>query len=373
MASRDVETVGETMGLNVAYLAAAHSIHTVRWVNEIVRRGHRVTLITLHRESGYNPIDSAVNIEMLPFGPPIGYFANTWHLRRLLKKLRPQLLHTHYAGGYGTLSSLCDFHPTLLSVWGSDVFVVPYERRWKEKLVRYNLRTAEYIGATSYAIKEQTERFVIPKHAITVTPFGIDCEMFRPLKKPLNNDEFIVGTVKTLEPVYGIEYLIRAFAIFKLNYKGVKPLRLLIAGDGPLRDRLMSLAKELGIRNETEFLGIVPHNDVPNILNRLSVYVCVSNSEGFGVSVLEASACSVPVIASDVGGLGEVVRDGVTGFIVPPRDAEAIAERIEKLAEDLRLSEGLGTAGREFVKQYYEWKENVSRMEELYRKIVKNA
>lgn len=356
--------------MKIAYLAAAHSIHTVRWVNEMARRGHKVHLITMHPPTVNNPVDSSVNIHVLPFRPPLGYFLNVWHLKWLLKDIQPQLLHTSYASGYGTLSRMSGYHPTLLSVWGSDVFLFPYESRLKEKILRKNLATADYIAATSSALKNQTEKFIKPKRPITVTPFGVDCSKFKPHKEFTTQKEFVVGTVKNLEPVYGIEYLIEAFAIVKAKYRGTKQLRLSIAGEGSLKKRLMNLAVKLGIGNSTNFLGFVPHVEVPKVLNQFSVFTCLSISESFGVAVLEASACGIPVIVSDTGGLPEVAKNNETGFIVPSRNPDAAAEAIIKLIEDEALRKRMGAEGRNFVLQNYEWKDCASRMEKLYEDII---
>lgn len=356
--------------MKIIYLASASSIHTVKWVNEIAKRGYEIHLITMHSPDTSNLIDNNVSIHRLPFPAQAGYFLNKWHLRKLLRSLSPVLLHVHYASGYGTLSRLSNFHPTLLSVWGSDVYEFPNGAKWKEKILRLNLATADYIASTSYNMKHQTEKFVLPKYPITVTPFGVDCKKFKSLEGLRSDDEFVVGTVKTLEEKYGIEYLIRAFAIVKQNYHGTKRLKLLIAGEGSLRSQLRSLTTELGIGNETEFLGYVPHSAVPKTLNRFSVFVSVSDSESFGVAVIEASACGIPVVVSDAGGLPEVVTHNETGFIIPRKNPEAIVEVLMKLIENAGLGVKMGIAGRNFVLKNYEWKENVSRMENLYQKII---
>lgn len=356
--------------MKLAYLAAANSIHTVRWVNELSRRGHKVHLITMHQVAKTSLIDASIDLHFLRVPPPTGYFLNSYSLRKLLSKIKPALLHTHYASGYGTLARLSNFHPALLSIWGSDVFTFPEETRWKEKLLRLNLAAADRIASTSHAMKKQAERFVVPKHAVAVTPFGVDCEKFKPVDSLRDADGFIIGTIKTLEPGYGIDTLMRAFGIIINNYQSPKRLRLLIAGKGVLRGKLESLAIDLGIAGRTQFLGYVPHTDVPRVLNQLSVFVSVSNSESFGVAVLEASACGVPAIVSDVGGLPEVVRNGVTGTIVPSGNPEALAKAMMDFIENEELAKSVGDAGRDFVVTHYEWGESVSRMERLYESIV---
>ena len=354
--------------MKIVYLAAALSIHTVRWVNEMAKRGYKIHLITMHPPNTLNRIDNNISMHILPFSPPAGYFLNKWHLKKLLRKINPDLLHTHYASGYGTLSRLSGFHPTLLSVWGSDVFVFPYQAKWKEKILRDNLANADYITAVCCAMKQRIEAFANPKHEITVVPFGVNCEIFKPFDKSKNLDEFIVGSTRTLEKGYGIEYLIRAFKLVKNNYHGQKRIVLSIIGDGPLKQRFMNLVTELGIGNETKFLGYVP--DLPNVLNKFSVFVSVPDSDGLSTSVIESLSCGVPVVISNVGGGPELVKNNETGFIVPMKNPQATSDAIMKLIENAELRKKMGIAGRNFVLQNYEWNENASRMEKLYENII---
>ncbi len=185
-------------------------------------------------------------------------------------------------------------------------------------------------------------------------------------------DEFVIGTVKRLEEKYGIEYLIRCFALLSEKYKGSKKLRLVVAGEGSLKGKLQRLARECGVEELTQFLGFVPNERVPQLLNSFSVFVALSilDSESFGVAVVEASACEIPVVISNVPGMCEVVQAGITGLVVPRRNPEAAAEAISTLIENEGLRRGMGTAGRKFVIQNYEWSENASRMERLYQSIL---
>src|SRR5207237_2207904 len=134
-------------------------------------------------------------------------------------------------------------------------------------------------------------------------------------------------TVKVLAEKYGIEYLIRAFALVKKRHEEL-PLKLLIVGGGPQEAFLKGLAADLGISAVTTFTGRVDHARVPDFHNMLSVSVSVStlDSESFGVAILEASTCAKPVVVSSVGGLPEVVENVLTGIVVTQCDPEQHAE-----------------------------------------------
>jgi glycosyltransferase involved in cell wall biosynthesis len=358
------------VGIPIAYLASASSSHTIQWVKSLSRRGYEIHLLTAHPPASAGEIDSDVQVHELPFRPPSGYFLNAWPVRRLLKKVKPRFLHAHYASGYGTLARLSGFHPTLLSVWGSDVYLYPHQSLLNRRNLKANLRFADYLASTSHDMLVKTEEFVHPRTPIAVTPFGVDCESFTPQDR--HGDATTIGAVKSLEAVYGIDILLRGFSILVKRLPR-KPLRLLIVGKGSLRGELEALARELDIHEMTEFVGAVPHAEVPDYLNRMSVCVCVSNSESFGVSVLEASACGVPVVVSDVGGLSEVVQDGVTGFVIPRASPAALADVLEKLILSPESARDMGRSGRQFVLDVYEEKKTVDVMLRLYDRILSKS
>lgn len=355
--------------MRICYLADANSQHVIKWASHFHLKHHEVKIISFRHSSdpGVQRLTHVVNsrwpakVDSLIFAPRI---------RKMVATFQPDIVHAHYATSYGTLGRLCDYHPYVLSVWGSDVYDFPRKSWLHRRLLERNLAAADRICSTSENMATETRRYC--DGPITVTPFGVDCDRFLPLvNQNLDNDEIVLGTIKALEPPYGIEYLIRTFAVLAKKYANRKKLRLVIAGEGSLRKRLGSLSAQLGIESQVTFLGFVAHSQVPELLATFSVFCALSLSESFGVAVLEASACQVPVVVTNVGGLPEVAKDRVTGLIVSPRDIEAAAVAIGMLIEDERLRHSLGAAGRRFVLENYNWSENVTRIEKLYESMLK--
>jgi glycosyltransferase involved in cell wall biosynthesis len=312
--------------------------------------------------------DKRIIQHKLFFSAPVGYYLNALQLRRLLLSLQPDLLNTHYASGYGTLARFSGFHPNLLSVWGSDVYDFPYQSRWKLRTLRKNILSADQIASTSNAMKHHTSSISFLSKEIIVTPFGVDCKQFSPLFSKVDIGKLRIGTVKRMTPKYGISYLIQAFA--QARQWGLVNAELVLVGGGSQEQELKGLVVNLGLQNFVQFIGPVPHSEVPKWLNSFDIYVTLSESESFGVAVLEASACGIPVIVSDAGGLPEVVVDGQTGFIVPRKDPYAAAERLLCLASDPNLRRVMGQTGRRFVLDTYEWSKCADFMENLYFKVV---
>ncbi len=355
--------------MKLAILANESSIHTIKWANEMADRGHEVYLISLRHNSNLPMCRKNVRQYLLPFPAPIGYYLNCLFLRSVLSKIQPDLLHTHYASGYGTLGRLSGFHPNLLSVWGSDVFEFPYQSKLKMRIIQLNILNADQLSSTSWIMKEQTELIQKPKKDIKVIPFGVDCKQFSPKQKP-HSEILRIGTIKTLEETYGISTLIRAFSILK---KQLMNTELIIIGSGSQESELKRLTNELKLEDSIKFIGSIEHSDVPKWLNSFDIFVALSNSESFGVAVLEASACGLPVLVSDVGGLPEVVINGSTGFVIPKQNSMAAADKLLQMATNNALRERMGSKGRDFVVKNYEWGKCADQMEDLYKQVIRDV
>jgi glycosyltransferase involved in cell wall biosynthesis len=364
--------------MRIALLGPANSIHLQRWAQALVERGHAVGVFTQHA-CDRKLLPTAANVFLLPRSGAFGYFTNAWRARELLTRWRPDVVNAHYASGYGTTAALCGVRPVLLSVWGSDVYDFPYESALKGRLIRGNLRRATAIASTSHAMARQVQRLTPERAEIAVTPFGVDLARFTPdPSRRRSGGRLTIGIVKSLAPKYGVDLLLRAFAGLVAD-ADVQALpdecRLLVVGDGPQRAELESLARELGIASCTEFAGAVAHAEVPAWLNRFDVYAAPSrlDSESFGVAVIEASACALPVVVSDVGGLPEVVRDGQTGLIVPRDDVPALQAALKRLVLDASLRERLGRGGRAHVEREYEWGHCVDVMERCLEQLAQRG
>jgi L-malate glycosyltransferase len=361
--------------MRLALLASAESIHTVRWANALADRGLAVDLLSLHAPS--SQLASSVRCHRLPFAPPHGYLLAAPALHRLLRRLRPDVLHTHYAGGYGTLGRLAHFRPQVLSVWGSDVFDVPNRSALHRQVIVRNLRRAEIVCSISRVMAERVKQLTAGAVCPAIVPWGVETTRFAPVVPDSEQAEIVIGTVKSLRPKYGIDTLLGGFARCRSrlqaeNRSFADRLRLRIVGEGPQRQELVQLAATLGIAEVTDFVGPVEHCGVPSELNRLDVYVAVSrmDSESFGVAVIEASACGRPVVVSDAGGLPEVVVDGQTGIVVPRENPERLADALVELVEREDLRRELGGRGRLHVQAHYEWNDCVDEMIAVYQKLL---
>lgn len=351
--------------MKIALLSGASGIHTTRWANGLAQKGHEVHLISAHPLEHH--LDKSISFYRIPLPAFLAYFVGHFWLRRILKKVKPDILNAHYATGYGLMARLSKFRPLLLSIWGSDIYDFPHKSFVHRLLLQKNLRYADAVASTSECMAKRLDVFAIPKK-LFVTPFGIDENLFRTQGPRDTSDKVVIGTVKTLKPVYGIDILLRAFA----KIKDKDGLLLEITGGGPLEQELKKLTDELGIKKYVTFFGFVPHEKVPSQINRLDIYVAMSRVESFGVAILEASACEKPVVVSDAEGPVEVTIDGETGIVVPKDDAEALKEALEKLIADKKLRDKMGKNGRDHVLKKYTWDKSIELMENAYTQTIEN-
>ena len=363
--------------MKILLLSGANSPHTLNWANSLSEAGCDVYVASQHEATaGYNP---DINMICLPSNGVTGFLKSVCILRKLLKKIQPDIVNAHRAIRYSLLARLINYRPFVISVWGSDVYDFPYTSKLHHAFVRSNLMAADAVASTSLCMAKQTRVLAPALKEIAITPFGVDMTAYADLQPASaeNNKQIIIGTVKTMAHKYGIDTLLEAFALLMetdtAKEQGLTDrLVLRLVGDGPQTDEYKKLAITLGIQNKVIFVGRVPHADVPNELAKLDIYVALSrlDSESFGVAIIEAGAAGRPVLVSDAGGLPEVTLQDKTGLIVPRENPQAAAEAIEKLILDPELRTRMGINGHNHVKENYSREVCTQKMIDFYHEII---
>ena len=185
------------------------------------------------------------------------------------------------------------------------------------------------------------------------------------IKLGLTPDDTVIGYVGCLSQVKGPFYLLEAFKKILSSYPKAK---LLVVGDGPLKAMLKTVSEEKGIGNSVLFMGF--RRDVPQILKAIDVFVLPSTGEGFGISLIEAMYMGLPCVATNVGGIPEVVENGSTGILVPPANSEALAKAIKELLDKPELAKKYGAAGKKRVLENFTADKYIEKLENLYDELL---
>jgi len=349
--------------LRIAIFANEGSIHTRRWVLGLRERGHRVDLITLRKSPGNDigGIDLGANSKA-------DYLTKIPRLRRAIKSLNPDIFHSHYLSSFGFLASFVDHPRKIVSVWGIDLTEFARKNLLYRAMVNRALDKAHKVSVTSRILEKAVVKFRPGILAPAVVPFGVDVSRFAFIER--NQGKILrIGIAKHLYPIYGVDILIKAFGIVTKTHRNIE---LIIGGTGPYEEEYRKLAADLNLNGQVRFVGHIDHEKMPEFLASLDIAAMTSSSddESFGVAALEASSTGLPVVATRVGGIPEVVIDGVTGYLAPGGNIVKIAECLNLLIERPDLRAKLGRAGRSFVEDSYNWHDCISKMEKIYSEMM---
>ncbi len=344
------------------------------------RRGWTVQLVSLMPPRAYVEELGAAGIPVFSLGirRKVPDPRPVLRLARFIREWRPHIVHSQmvHANLAARFSRLIAPMPVLICTAHN---IDERGRKGSGRLREITYRLTDPLSdLTTQICWAGLERYVrvgaVPHHKIRYVPNGVDTARFKPdlearlgLRKELNVEgSFVWLAVGRLDLQKDYSNLLRAFA----KVRGAKPeALLLIAGDGPLRPALEGLARTLGVDERIHFLGI--RRDVPELMNAADAYVMSSAWEGMPMVLLEASATGLPIVATDTGGNREIVLDGKSGFLVPPKDSEALAQamiRMMALSPDERRT--LGQAGREYVVRSYDIERVVDLWEDLYMEFL---
>jgi glycosyltransferase involved in cell wall biosynthesis len=287
-----------------------------------------------------------------------------WRLRQRILEFRPHILHTWMftSNAYGRAAAAGAGVP----VWIASERAVDSWKTWPYRLTdRLLAPFTERVVANCQAIRAFLVNDIgISQRRIEVIPNGVDLERFPP-KAHREPEEIIFSTAGRLVPQKRMDLFIRAVA--KLRDAGI-PARAKIAGDGPLQGELERLTSQLLVQQHVTLCG--PVEDIVGFLADTGVFVLASDWEGMPNAVLEAMASGLPVVATAVDGSVDLVRDGVTGFLVPPGDVEQLAAAMEKLAGSCELRRAQGEAARKRVEAEFSMERMVQRYESLYARLL---
>jgi glycosyltransferase involved in cell wall biosynthesis len=363
-----------TLVLLITELGYGGTPRTVqRLARGLAQRGRPV-----HVASLCSAVDIAADLEAL--GIPVvafgierrGVAAATRDLARFLRSTRPAVLHTFnfHANLLGRLvgTALC-----LPGIVASERSVESAKPRWRVRTDRLTWRLAHRwtVNAASVADVLRT-RERVDHRRIDVIPTGIDLARFEP--RPRDRDFRTVQGVGDTEPLLvcvgrldrykGHDHLVEAFAAL---IRERPRARLLLVGDGRFREALTVQVRSAGLSDRVRFTGAL--GDVRPALAAADVFVQASDEEGLPGAVLEAMAMGLPVVATDVGGTREAVDDGVTGLLVPPRDASALATAVRRLLDDPELGARFGSFARKRAAEAFSSERELALTEDVYRRV----
>jgi len=347
----------------------------------LARRGHSVHLFSYAHPFRLprfqrNLILHEVEVSTYPlFKYPPYDLALAARLAEVVEEAGLQILHAHYAVPHATSAWLAKQlvapRPVrvVTTLHGTDITLVGTDPAYF-RVVRFSILQSDRVTAVSQSLRRQTqEEFGIGRD-IVVVPNFVDTKRFRDLPESSErrvfapNGEPILAHASNFRPLKRVGDVLRIFARVRTEM----PAKLLLIGQGPDRIFAQRLAKDLGVEADVHFLG---EQEFPERLYACAdLFLLPSEQESFGLSALEAMSCGVPVIATRVGGLPELIEDGKTGFLFPVGDVEGMAQAALRLLRDPELRHAMARDARRIACEKYDQERVVDLYDELYRELI---
>lgn len=310
-------------------------------------------------------------------GISYAHFVSRYAIKNI--KPKPDLIHAHfsYPDGFGMIGLAKKWNiPLVISALGTIERKVAYEGSYTSRQIIKAMNFADKVLSVSEDLKLHIVNLGIDENNVIVVPNGVDTEKFKPAGKEnarkllnLPLDKNIILFVGALRSIKGVDYLIEAAK----NFVDSNTELYLVGRDDGLKKSLKKMAQDFKITDFIKFIGPVNHEDIPLWVSASDILVLPSLSEGRPNVVLEAFACEVPVVATDVGGIPELIINGETGYLVPAKNPLELSEKVNKLLGDENQREKMGKCGRKsIIQRGLTWEAHAKKTVDIYSKLLQS-
>lgn len=316
-----------------------------------------------------------IEYEKIPYFRMMVYYLTGFLLTTyVLVRRRCHLIHAHWAiptGLIGVWVGALLKRPVIITIHGSDFGMATTRSSLLKRIFLYVCRKAGHITCVSEWMKNALMGMGIREEKITVSPMGVGETFFGKVREGFAEREqgpSIILSNRNLQPLYNVSQLIKAIPWV---LKAAPHTKFLIAGEGGERERLEKETQALEITSSVQFLGKVPHDEMPNLLSQADIYVSTSLSDGTSVSLLEAMACGAFPVVTDIPANREWIEDGKNGLLVPPEDEISLAKKIVEAMGRPALMASARQKNREIVEKKAHLKNQVEGLFQMYRNHLK--
>jgi len=295
----------------------------------------------------------------------------TFDFRRLTREIKPDLIHAGPIQTCALIAVLSGFRPILTMSWGFDLMKDVYRGRWWEFATRYTLKRSAYFTSDANVTRDTAVKYGMNPEKTVVFPWGVDLEHFKPNPESrISNNGFTLFCNRSWEPSYGVDVLARAFAKVAAQRPEVSLLLLSGGSQGPVIRQILASG---GVLDRVTFAGQVSYKDLPRYYQMADLYLSASHVDGSSVSLMEALACGLPCLVSDIPANKEWVRDDYNGWLFPDGDHNALAAQILKAIDERKKLPAIGKNARATAEEQANWPKNVEKLLAAYAETVKHA
>ena len=371
----------------ILLLGDARQVHIKRWSRYLIDSGYDVITASLDPIAGVPGRLEQIRIpDFLP--DVLRYPMAVPAARRIIRRFSPHLVNAHFTPNYGVIAALSGFQPWVLSTWGSDIMLLPQRSPFHSARTRYVIKRAASITSDADVMSERLVTLGADPNRVVTFPFGVDRNVFYPVETdgarhpggqttgaadaerektrrrgPAAPHARVLSNRKH-EAVYNIDTIISAWPQVA---RVLDTPALTVAGTGSLSKKLRASAQSApGI----DFTGDVAHENIPALLRKHDIFVSIASSDTTSVSLLEAMACGLFPVVSDIPANREWIRHGKNGLLVPPRDARALADAVVMAWNNHELRLTAKNHNVDLIASRADWFENMKLVKNVFDRLI---
>ena len=352
--------------LRICLLGDATSPHIAAWAQRFTSFGHEVHVISPNNAEikgvKVHPTKTTRN-------KYFNFFLTYIKIRKIIRKLSPDIIHAHFLGKFSFLAALCNFHPFVGSIWGSDIALFGEKNPITRLMFKYLLKKCDLIhvhdkATTNFLMK----RYNVNGDKIMVFVWGVNPSEFKPITQKKN---IHILYLRKSSKKYGTDIYIKAINLVKKKFP--KIIFTLLEVEGNLE--IQKLIKKYKLERNLKKLKWTSHDNLPKLLNSSLIYVDSFHrslpGSSFGMTSIEAMACELPVVLADNPGVSEYIKHNYNGLIYKQANYEDLSEAILKLLKNKKLRQRLGKKSRKVVIDKMNWVKNARKVERKYMELTK--
>ncbi len=362
--------------MKLLYFSLDYTPHDHRFLSALAGTEHRVYYVRLQR--------GARQLEDRPLPPQIEQVPWTdagealrWRdlprlvggFRWLVRRIRPDLIHAGPIQSCAFIAVLSGFRPILTMSWGFDLLEDAHSSRWMEWITSYVLRHSTFFTSDAEVTRQKAIRYGMDPQRTIVFPWGVDLNRFHvPAFQHSNDSTLMLFCNRSWEPRYGVDVLARAFVRVAQQDPHV---HLMLLGGGSQAQVIHRILREGGVWERVSMPGRISQNDLPRWYHRAHLFISPAHVDGSSVSLMEALACGLPCLVSDIPANREWIREGINGWLFPDGEAEALAARITTLIAQRETWPEIRRAARQCAEERADWRKNFSMLLTAYDRTLR--
>jgi glycosyltransferase involved in cell wall biosynthesis len=367
--------------MRILYFSRSYSTHDHRFLSAIVNGGHETLFLQLEKNARQvedRPVPSQVEQVLWAGGQREFRWRDVprlaFDLRRVTRKIKPDLIHAGPIQTCAFLVALTGFRPLFAMSWGYDLMDEVHKSTWMERITRYALRRSTFFTSDAHVTCNKAVAYGMnPEHTV-VFPWGVDLQHFSPTTDDRRQTtihsprSMVLFCNRGWESYYGVDVLARAFVKVAQQNENVS---LVLLGGGSQGQVIRGILQNGGVLDRVTFGGYVSQKDLPDWYHDADLYISPSHVDGSSVSLMEAMACGMPCLVSDIPGNKEWITEGENGWLFRDSDANHLAEKILAAISQREKWPEIGRAGRRSAEMRADWQKNAKVLMDAYESAVK--